>query len=177
MNIYLIRHGKAGDQAIWKQQTGQDDQFRPLTQEGLKVVGKMAQQLKRLNLSISSIQSSPYTRARETAEIIHHYYPDVPLLFSPQLQPDADIYQAVSCIGRYIENNPGDLAIVGHEPHLSRLISVFISGDTRVRLQLKKGSISCVEFDGAIGPDQGTLKWVIPPKLWLMKSQLTNTQR
>jgi phosphohistidine phosphatase SixA len=60
----------------------------------------------------------------------------------------------------------GSILIVGHEPYLSKLISVLLSGEKNILVTMKKGGICKLSV-----PDLGrlrygrcaTLKWLLPP--------------
>src|ERR1700751_3425189 len=66
MNLYLLRHGLAvdlGEHGINR------DADRPLTAKGKAKLGKIATAMQAIDLSFDLILSSPYLRARQTAEI------------------------------------------------------------------------------------------------------------
>ena len=58
---------------------------------------------------------------------------------------------------------------MGHEPHLSELASLLVSGDEHaLGLELKKGATVLLEF--AVRPAAGTatLRWIATPKILRM---------
>src|SRR5215467_8892001 len=65
--IYILRHGIAVERG-----TGgyTNDSERPLTDEGSKKMRRIARMLRKFELSFDLILSSPYVRARQTAEIV-----------------------------------------------------------------------------------------------------------
>lgn len=65
MDIYLIRHGDAMDFATWGEK---DDAQRPLTAGGIAKLKKQAATLAQWKLPIDTIVSSPFVRARQTAD-------------------------------------------------------------------------------------------------------------
>ena len=67
MKIYLIRHSNAVDPGT---PGYEDDSLRPLTEKGRDKMNKIAAALKALDVQPDLIVSSPYVRARETAEIL-----------------------------------------------------------------------------------------------------------
>ena len=67
MNIFILRHGIALERDDWK---GKDDSLRPLTREGEKQLQKISSALKKMKLEFDLILSSPYARAKTTAEIV-----------------------------------------------------------------------------------------------------------
>jgi len=56
------------------------------------------------------------------------------------------------------------VAIVGHEPSLSRLASLLLTGSPEgVTLALKKGGLVTLEL-GSVAPRAGTLRWLLTPR-------------
>src|SRR5438876_1221851 len=66
MNLYFLRHAIAADKASWKG----SDADRPLTKEGMRKMKKGAKGIRRLDLPIDWILTSPYRRAYDTAAIV-----------------------------------------------------------------------------------------------------------
>src|SRR5690349_21920432 len=67
MNLYILRHGIAVEPGTAGYATDSD---RPLLPKGERKLRKIAQAMQALKLSYNLILSSPYLRARQTAEII-----------------------------------------------------------------------------------------------------------
>ena len=67
MKIYLIRHSNAIDPGT---PGYEDDSLRPLTEKGHDKMKTIASALKELDVQPDLIVSSPYIRARQTAEIL-----------------------------------------------------------------------------------------------------------
>lgn len=53
-----------------REEWNRDDALRPLTREGEKQMGKVARALQEMGLEFDLIVSSPYERAKRTAEIV-----------------------------------------------------------------------------------------------------------
>ena len=65
---------------------------------------------------------------------------------------------AIAVVGALHRRAEATVALVGHEPQLSRLASLLCTGDEHaLTLDLKKG--------GAVLVDDGTLRWALPPKV------------
>ena len=85
-----------------------------------------------------------------------------------ELEPDCPPHKTLDVLGRY-----GDLdsaAIVGHRPSLHGLVSYLLAGDTigetcGVRVQIKKGGMLRLSFDGLPEPGAGSLEWLLTPKV------------
>jgi len=60
------------------------------------------------------------------------------------------------------QGNSVRVALVGHEPQLSRTVSYFLCGDpNKMSIAFKKSGICCLEYDGKI---PATLRWFVPPR-------------
>jgi phosphohistidine phosphatase len=158
MKLYFLRHGEAGDPAQWQG----DDADRPLTDEGLRRMELEARTMKRLDLGIDKIITSPLARAQQTAEIVaialkrkDHLVSDERL--GPQFGPER--------LAEILRENQGvrDLMLVGHEPSMSTTLGRLIGG----RVALKKGGLARAEV-----PDpaqlSGALEWLLAPRVLLL---------
>jgi len=67
MNIYIIRHAIAVEEGTPGYES---DSERPLTDKGRKKMRQIARGLRNIGVEFDLILSSPYVRARETAEIL-----------------------------------------------------------------------------------------------------------
>jgi phosphohistidine phosphatase len=56
-----------------------------------------------------------------------------------------------------------NIALVGHEPYLSSLVSVLVAGDPNVSLNLKKGGICCLSIDALAYARCANLDWLLSP--------------
>ena len=151
MPVYLVQHGQAASEAR--------DPARPLTEGGREEVGRMARYAARLGLGPAEIWHSEKLRALQTAEIFaEHLVPspifreqrgmspgDDPVLVLPRLEAAAD-----------------PVMLVGHLPHLSRLASLLLVGDSsRGIIQFRNAGIVCL----ARGEGGWRLDWALPPDL------------
>src|SRR5689334_4921844 len=119
MNLYLLRHGLAADldtQGLTK------DADRPLTSKGERKLWKIAEGMKALELRFDVILSSPYLRARQTAEIIAEtLHESRRVEFSETLTPSGNAKKLVELL-KELARAQEDVLLVGHEPHLSEFI-------------------------------------------------------
>ena len=67
MNLYLLRHGIAVEPGT---PGCEKDSERPLTPKGKRQLRQIAAAMKKMDLRFDLILSSPFLRARQTAEII-----------------------------------------------------------------------------------------------------------
>ena len=131
MNLYILRHGIAED--LRDCPTGSDAD-RSLTPEGKEKIKGIAKKLHQLDYPLECIVSSPYVRARQTAEIVHKNF-DLkgPIEFSEQLYPGSNTEEFLREMRKKYANRDS-LMIVGHDPFLSALIERLLG--------LKAGSVS-----------------------------------
>jgi phosphohistidine phosphatase len=164
MEIYLIRHGLAGQHGDYS-----DDTIRPLTSEGVKKTTKVAKQLLKQGLSFEIVLTSPLRRARQTAEILIKVgLSDRLEEFSP-LAPGGEIQAWVKWYTQWYSNgSKGTIALVGHEPDLSCWAELLVWGEAKEKLSLKKAGaigLQVPEIQQPIGESE--LFLLISPK-WLL---------
>ena len=153
--IYILRHGHAQDP-----NNGLNDFDRALTEEGIEKITKLSLLFSKLDANLELVLSSPYVRARETAEIFVSN-----LLPKPKLK----IVDFLACgtsskeISRgLMEYSSGkNILIVGHCPDLEIFLGKLIGAE---RVTLKKGALAKVNFQNNIELS-GELEWLITPKL------------
>ena len=162
MELYLLRHAIAVERGAPGEKSDRD---RPLTEEGRKKLRGIAKALRAMELSLDLILSSPYARARQTAErvakVLHH---EQRLKFSEHLAPDGDAEQLVEQLGS-LHARPARVLLVGHEPQLSRLISTLLTGDPDLALSLKKGGLCKLTVSRLRYGRCATLEWLLTPRL------------
>ncbi len=162
MNLLIVRHAIAEDREDFAE-TGQPDDQRPLTDAGIRKMKKVARGLQRAVDQIDHLATSPLTRAAQTAGIISEAYgiggAEVVRALVPGASPEEFITWCVPHIDRDL------VAIVGHEPHLSSLAGWLTGEDDGSEIELKKGGACFIGFDGAPARGEGTLKWLLTPRL------------
>jgi phosphohistidine phosphatase len=124
---------------------------------------QIARALHNLGVEFDLVLSSPYVRARETAEILTDVFNlKDKLVFSDNLIP---MVEPELLIGEIKEKySVANLAVVGHEPHLSALISRLIADDAGIEITLKKGGVCYLVADDLDHLDhRATLEWLLTP--------------
>jgi phosphohistidine phosphatase len=145
MKIYFIRHAHA----ISRIDFDGDDLYRPLSEKGIQRAEKAFSRFSALFKKPDVIISSQAARAKETAEILRKYC-DCDLLEDPLLNPGADILNYESVIKTYDDDTDKIVAVVGHEPDMSKFISFYIA-EGELYLTMKKGSICHVDNKSLMG--------------------------
>lgn len=142
MLLLLWRHGPAGDAARWTQ-SGHDDASRPLTDEGRVKTRRAAKGLTELVSKLDVVASSPLVRARETARFAAERFPEARRAVRADLVPTADPKRAAAWLAGLGDNA---VAVVGHEPHLSKLAALLL-GAAAPLFELKKGGAALLDLE------------------------------
>src|ERR1035438_494590 len=125
MNLYILRHGIAVEPGT---RGYEKDADRPLTPEGERKLSQIAEAMEALDLTFDLILSSPYLRARQTAEIVAEALKARKRLeFSDSLAPGGSTMKLVELLN-CLTPPPQNVLLVGHEPYLSGLVSLLASG-------------------------------------------------
>lgn len=160
MNLYIIRHAIAVDEATSDYES---DSERPLTDKGRKKMRQIAKALRHLGVEFDLIVSSPYVRACETAEILADVFKmKDKIIFSDNLIPLANPEQVIGEINE--KYTVDSLALVGHEPHLSSLVGLLTAESSKLEMTLKKGGVCYLSADDLHHHDhRATLEWLLTP--------------
>ncbi|HTQ51991.1 MAG TPA: phosphohistidine phosphatase SixA [Candidatus Acidoferrales bacterium] len=161
MNLYILRHGIAVERGAPGFKTDAD---RPLTPKGRRQLGQIAAAMQSMGLDFNLILSSPFLRARQTAEIVAKTLKlDKRLAFSDALTPDGDAKTLIRQLHE-LKPAPENILLVGHEPYLSRLVALLISGGELAGVGLKKGGLCKLEIGSLRFGRCATLTWLLTPK-------------
>ena len=160
MELLIVRHGPAEerDPARWP-----DDADRPLTAEGIRETRRSFRGLARLGFPTRRVVSSPAARAEATARILRDALDvSAPVVVWDELAPDGS---AVPVLGR-LRETPGldGAALVGHEPTLSELIGLALTGDPTSVAKLGKAGAAQLSFAQRAVPAGGELIWLLTRK-------------
>jgi phosphohistidine phosphatase len=157
MRLLIVRHAIAVDPGT----PGIKDADRPLTPRGIERFESAAAGLARVLPRPDALLTSPWKRARQTAELLASAYGRLKPVDTPALAGGS--FEALArVIGAYPKD--ATVAVVGHEPWLSALLARLIGSPEPDRLEFKKGGVALVEIDGRL-EDGGRLLAYLPPKL------------
>lgn len=168
MNLYILRHGIAVEHGAAGYE---DDDQRPLTGKGERKIWVITEAMKALEISFDSILSSPLVRARQTAEIVAEALKAKKRMeLTDTLSPQESAKPLIEYLDE--QGSVDDVLLVGHEPFLSRLISLLISGDSESSILLKKGGFCKLSTQELRHGQCATLEWLLTPKqMGLMKRE------
>jgi phosphohistidine phosphatase len=150
--LYLIRHADAVDL--------HPDEARPLSDRGRAQVKTLARFLERSEaFSPDEIWHSSLVRATETAKLLAKELQfSGPCREVPGLKPENDPQE----IARKVAKLDRKVALVGHEPHMSALASLLVTGVTfPVAFVMKKGATLALEY----GEPRWIVRWHVSPGL------------
>jgi phosphohistidine phosphatase len=161
MNIYVLRHGIAVEPGSPGIKT---DAERPLIPKGEQRLHEAADAMEKMGLSFDAIISSPYLRARQTAEIVaKHFKLQKKLAFSDDLIPSGNPQNLIRQLSG-LKPAPENILIVGHEPFLSRLIALLAAGNAGATIEMKKGGLCKLEAEELEYGHCATLAWLLTPR-------------
>ncbi len=150
MHIYLVQHAEALNK--------EEDPSRPLSDKGINDIRRVASFVSEMGITANQIIHSGKTRAIQTAQMLgDHLEIENGIIESEGLAPmdDPEIWLDI------ISDTTKDVILVGHLPHLSRLVSLMTSSDAdKDILDFEMGGLVCLKKS-----DKGKwlLDWVIKP--------------
>lgn len=158
MQIYLLRHAIAEEQ-----KPGSPDRNRALVPEGKKKLKEILRLARQADVAVSLILTSPYRRARETADLVAELLStEAEMLEVSSLQPDGDA-EAVWDEVR-VHKDVDSIMLVSHEPLLSA-IAAYLLNSPAFRIDFKKGALLRIDIE-SFGPQpHGVLRWMITSKI------------
>jgi phosphohistidine phosphatase len=159
MTIYLVRHGVAEDAP-----PGGDDRARRLTARGKAKMREAAAGLAAIGVEPDVILTSPLPRAAETAAIVAEALPG---RLEPQpldaLATGVTAPEVLRALRPFARRT--SLMLVGHEPTLSALAALLLTGSTEgAAFALRKGGAIAIELAQLFPPRGATLVWMLTPR-------------
>jgi phosphohistidine phosphatase len=153
MKLYLMQHGEAVP--------AEENPNRPLSDKGLKDVGRLAAFLARSRVHVNRVIHSGKPRTLATA-----------LAMAEVIGPGREVEQAESGLSPTSNTDhlfevaaalDEDFMVVGHMPFMGRMVSRLLSGnDDSVSVAFTPGTVACLERDGS---GNWSLNWVLRPEL------------
>ena len=165
VDLYILRHGDAEPLGL----ESQDDAERSLTSEGLEIMTRAGQGMRRMGITLDVLLSSPKKRARQTAQIVHEELSLVaPITFSDSIATgswEELLVQVDSVITHLNKQNVGaGVMIVGHEPYLGQLIGTLVTGVSSCLTELVPGSLCKLRLTEIAHRQVATMHWMLTPE-------------
>ncbi len=158
MILHVLRHAEAEDVSP----SGRDADRR-LTEDGKRRMKVVAKAIAALEPRYDTILISHLVRARQTAEPVAEACGfGGELVETRHLGPNADPEELLHELAR---RKPGSVLVVGHQPHLGRLVGLLLTGRRDVEIPLKKASLTALEAGEDPSMSRGELKFHLPPKI------------
>lgn len=152
MLLYLVQHAEAKKE--------EEDAARPLSEKGMRDIRNMALHLSNCGITVGTILHSGKLRARQTAEVLSGFLrPGKGISETEGLAPLDD----PGIIETRLKGLNEPLMLVGHLPHLGKLVSLLLCGDLeRDIVFFRMAGAACLERD-----EKGnwSLKWMIIPDI------------
>jgi phosphohistidine phosphatase len=160
MQMYIVRHGIAIDREDPKCPA---DPERYLTEEGIEKTRQVARGLAALDAKAGLFLTSPYVRARQTAEIFADAlgYAKQKIRHSDLLLPGAEPSLLFRELAK--QKQASSVFLFGHAPQLDDLIATAL-GSKKHLTALKKAGVALIELK-RVSPPIGVLVWLATPKL------------
>jgi phosphohistidine phosphatase len=162
MDLFILRHGLAVEPGTHRLSSDAD---RPLTPKGRRKVSEVARAIKAMEVSFDLILTSPYVRARQTAEIVaDELHARKQLELADELKPGGSMEKLIERVGS-ADGSPERLLLVGHEPYLSSLISLLVFGETGASITMKKAGLCKLSAERLQCGRCASLELLLPPKV------------
>jgi phosphohistidine phosphatase len=157
MDLFLMRHAEAESRDLYP-----EDRLRPLTESGRQQQQRVVHALAPLLQPLHHLLSSPFVRARQTADIVAAALPCTPAVEeTPMLAEACTVGTVLNLLQGY--RRDARLLCVGHEPHMSQLSAAFLDGEGRSAIAFQAGSVLGLSFSGHPAPRGGTLRFFLRP--------------
>jgi phosphohistidine phosphatase len=151
MFLYLVQHADAKKEEV--------DPARPLSEKGMQDIGKTALYASKLNIKVHKIFHSSKLRAKQTAEILSEFLK--PVKGATEVDGLSPMDDPGTWVDR-LKTLSDDIILVGHLPHLSKLVSLLICGNSNINVvSFKMAGIVCLRRDDA---GAWSLQWMITPE-------------
>lgn len=152
MQLYLLRHAQAENLEL-----GHLDENRKLTLKGLEQAKALRRSLEHLEVRFDGVISSPWRRARQTAAALESVAENLEVSDLLAAAPSQNLLNLIA----ECSQKTGSLALVGHQPWMSQLTSLLLTGDSSLEtaFEFKKCSLYALEYT----PSQAFLRFVLPP--------------
>ena len=151
MTLFLVQHGEA--------RPGNEDSERFLTEHGAETVSRAADWAARTGITVDQIRHSGKLRAAQTATIFaKHLNPQKGVIAMKGLNPNDEVTQVAASL----RGEQGSTMLVGHLPHLSRLVGMMVTGNPdNVVVRFHNAGIVCLSQQ----EEKWAIDWVMQPDL------------
>ncbi|MEI8093352.1 MAG: histidine phosphatase family protein [Spirochaetales bacterium] len=157
MQLLIVRHGKA----VESHPDG--DRFRALSPLGRERILTLLPRVQAKGFSAGVAMSSPYLRARQTAELFAAAIPASVSLESQSLTPDAYPADLVKELREWEAQGVTSAVVYSHNPFVSELTRWLLAEAFKDTVEFHTPSLWALDFATGLGPHQGRPLWVLHP--------------
>jgi phosphohistidine phosphatase len=169
VELYVLRHAIAADHGAYRR-----DADRPLTEEGIARFRKATASWAWLGVEVDVIHTSPYVRARQTAELAAEVL-GAPVHESPTLGCGAAPREILDLVTQ--GPSAGRVMVVGHEPDLGAFVAWLTSTGGTGGVRMKKGGLAKLVVHAWRDAPQAELQWLLWPRHMVGLSHLAPRDR
>lgn len=152
MYLYLVQHAEAVSKDI--------DPSRGLSEKGMDDIKRISQYISGLGIYIHEIFHSGKKRAHQTAQVLAtHLKIEDNISETDGLSPmdGPEIWFSK------VNNLNKNVMLVGHMPHMAKLVSLFLCGNTdKKTIDFEMGCVVCLSRDDDLS---WSTDWIIKPKM------------
>ena len=163
MEIWVLRHAKAE-----KATSATPDAERALTPGARKTMRAAARAIALLEPKFDAILTSPLLRARQTAEPVARSLGRPAPIETDALSPFSDPKEILRKIAK---RRFSRVLVVGHMPHLGRLLGALLTGRPDTLIELKTGALARIEFAGETPKPRGTLTLLLTSRALVRRAR------
>lgn len=156
MRVLFVRHALALSRTSWLR----DDLQRPLSDKGIISAKKVFKEFAKIYDAPDIIFCSEALRAKETAQILSKSFRGAKISQTPLLNPGASFEDFKTLLAN---ESHECIAVVGHEPDFSHIVSMLVASGSNLAIDIKKASLIEIDVDKGF---RGVLKAFIPPKIF-----------
>lgn len=158
MILHVLRHAEAEEVSP----SGRDADRR-LTDDGRRRMKAIAKAIAKLDAGYDAILVSPLVRSRQTAEPVAEACGFRKALVETRaLLPNADPVEVLNEVAR---GKAASVLVVGHQPHLGRLLGLLLTGRADLEVPMKKAALAAFETGADPSLGRAELKFYLPPKI------------
>ena len=161
MELLVIRHAIAEEISPTSQ-----DKDRHLSVKGRSHFNQLCEHLSFLDFEFDLLLESHLIRAEQTADIFCNYFSVKHREKSENLNPLSDPKNLLLDLSAY---NLNSIAVVGHQPFLSRFINLCLTHTEKDLIIFKRGAMAFLDFPLAIQSGSAQLKSLLDPKYFIKK--------
>lgn len=147
-------------------EVGFRDSDRALTDRGIRESVSSAVFLSSLGVEPKAILASPFSRTKQTAEILSEHLPDnPPVIVAPYIMPGAGPDEILRSVKARIDCSEKDCVIaVCHEPDISNTAIEILGLSPNTFIPMEAGSLVGINLSCMEGKIHGQLVFLFSPK-------------